>query len=302
MLQTWLILAATIGFAIASTSWLLTFAAIVVIGTQQHALFILSHEAAHYRLFTHRGCNDLVGRICASAAGLSMCTYRIIHRLHHNDLYGTGPRYRTARRLSSWKMVSVRKSSLISRALPRSRLTSIFREPARNTAAQTTLAPLDDTSATLRVAARSDQKFVIALQLALPGLMLWVGGWPGLVLYLVLWVLPAVTVLQATRLRAISEHGAAALRHAECRSNSIFLGSTRVARGAANAVPASRALPCRASSVSCRTSLSFEAVAPGARQPGVTRRCRSARDRDDDADDLRRPSRARPALIRRSLS
>jgi len=51
----------------------------------------------------------------------------------------------------------------------------------------------------------------IALQLALPGLMLWVGGWTGLVLYFVLWVLPAVTVLQAIlRLRAICEHGATA--------------------------------------------------------------------------------------------
>ena len=78
----------TIGIAIAYPSWPLAFAAVMVIATQQHALFILSHEAAHYRLFEHRGLNDLIGRFCAAAPGLSMCTYRVIHRLHHNHLYG----------------------------------------------------------------------------------------------------------------------------------------------------------------------------------------------------------------------
>ena len=213
VLQTWLILAATIGLAIASASWLLTFAAIVVIGTQQHALFILSHEAAHYRLFMHRGCNDLVGRICAAAAGLSMCTYRIIHRLHHNNLYGPqDPDMALHGGYPRGKWYLVRKLLTDLTGLTAFKTYKyFFGNPTKNTAAHTTSAPLDDTSATLRVAARSDQKFVIALQLALPGLMLWVGGWTGLVLYLVLWVLPAVTVLQAIlRLRAICEHGAAA--------------------------------------------------------------------------------------------
>jgi len=213
VLQTWLILAATIGLAIASASWLLTFAAIVVIGTQQHALFILSHEAAHYRLFTHRGCNDLVGRICAGAAGLSMCTYRIIHRLHHNNLYGPqDPDMALHGGYPRGKWYLVRKLLTDLTGLTAFKTYKyFFGNPTKNTAAHTTSAPLDDTSATLRVAARSDQNFVIALQLALPGLMLWVGGWTGLVVYLVLWVLPAVTVLQAIlRLRAICEHGAAA--------------------------------------------------------------------------------------------
>ncbi len=88
VLQTWLIIASPVGIALAYWSWPLALAAVVVIGTQQHALFILSHDAAHYRLFEHRGFNDLIGRVCAAAAGLSMCTYRVIHRLHHNHLYG----------------------------------------------------------------------------------------------------------------------------------------------------------------------------------------------------------------------
>src|SRR6185503_20844947 len=31
--------------------------------------------------------NDGVGRLCAWPMGLSMLTYRVIHRLHHNHLY-----------------------------------------------------------------------------------------------------------------------------------------------------------------------------------------------------------------------
>ena len=62
--------------------------AIVVIGSQQHAMFVLAHEAAHYRLFGNRTLNEFVGRLLGSVAGISMCSYRVVHRLHHNDLYG----------------------------------------------------------------------------------------------------------------------------------------------------------------------------------------------------------------------
>ena len=39
-------------------------------------------------LFEQRWLNDAVGRACATVQGLSMRTYRVIHRLHHNHLYG----------------------------------------------------------------------------------------------------------------------------------------------------------------------------------------------------------------------
>src|SRR6058998_3092750 len=67
------------------SAWVLV--AIVVIGIEQHAMFILAHDAAHYRLFRSRVLNDVVGRALGMAGGISMCTYRVIHRLHHNNLY-----------------------------------------------------------------------------------------------------------------------------------------------------------------------------------------------------------------------
>jgi fatty acid desaturase len=65
--------------------WLLL--SVLVVGVQQHALFILAHEAAHYRLFSRRAVNDGVGCLIGMAGAISMRTYRVIHRLHHNNLY-----------------------------------------------------------------------------------------------------------------------------------------------------------------------------------------------------------------------
>jgi len=66
--------------------------------------------------------------------------------------------------------------------------------------------PLDDTSAKLRSEAVSDRNFVVIFHVAALAIAAWTGY---LVEYLVLWILPLVTVVQAIlRLRAIAEHGA----------------------------------------------------------------------------------------------
>jgi fatty acid desaturase len=184
-------------------------AAVVVIGTRQHALFVLAHEAAHYVLYEKRWLNDAVGRACAAAPGLSMCTYRVIHRLHHNNLYGAldpdtalhggyprGRAYLLKKLLKDLSGLTAWKTYAY----------FLGGAPALNTATHVTLRPLDDTSSKLRTDARRDRNAVIALHVAL----LIVFAWSGvLAQYLVLWLLPLVTVVQAIlRLRAIAEHGA----------------------------------------------------------------------------------------------
>src|SRR6218665_566230 len=88
-----LLLAAS-GMALALSTWPTPLwwagglAGLVLIGVAQHGLFILAHEAAHYRLLTNRTLNDLLGRLIGMSGGVSMCTYRVTHRLHHNNLYG----------------------------------------------------------------------------------------------------------------------------------------------------------------------------------------------------------------------
>lgn len=203
--------AATLAAALTWPNPWITVAAIFLVGTQQHAMFVLAHEAAHYRLFRNRTINDLVGRLLAMSAGLSMCVYRVIHRLHHNHLYGEQdpdialhggyPRGRgyLLRKLAcdicgltAWKTYRY-----------------FFGVPAMNSRTRVAQKPLDDTSAALRRAALGERWIVAAVHIVVPIAITGLFGWAGLVKYLLLWVLPALTVLQAIlRLRAIYEHGA----------------------------------------------------------------------------------------------
>src|SRR5262249_49497974 len=81
-----------------------------------------------------------------------------------------------------------------------------FGSPALNIQTNAVQRPLDDTSPKLRNAARRDRWVVLAFQIAMPVAAI-SAGWG--IYYVVLWVLPLATVLQAIlRLRAICEHGA----------------------------------------------------------------------------------------------
>ena len=196
------------GIRVWPSEWLLL--AILVIGIQQHALFILAHESAHYRLFSNRTVNDLVGRAIGMVGGISMCTYRVIHRLHHNNLYteddpdtaihGGYPRgvgylwKKLVQDLAGWNAWKT--------------FAYFFGAPALNDVTNKAARPLDDTSPQLRASARADRWFVVACQLAMPLACLALGGWRGLAQYAVLWIVPMLTVLQPIlRLRAICEHG-----------------------------------------------------------------------------------------------
>ena len=182
--------------------------AMILIATRQQALFVLTHDAAHYRLYERRWLNDLVGRFCGSVVGISMCTYRVVHRLHHNHLYeaqdpdiplhGGYPRGRAylAKKLlrdlcgfTAWKTYAY-----------------FYGAPAINDDHEKSKRPLDDTSPRLRRAAREDRWTVVGFHLAAPLAAFAVGYG---IEYLLLWALPLVTVLQPIlRLRAICEHGA----------------------------------------------------------------------------------------------
>ena len=183
--------------------------AVIVIGTRQHALFVIAHEAAHYLLFQNRRINDFAGRGCAMLQGLSMCTYRVIHRLHHNNLYGElDPDTALHGGYPRGKAYLVKKLLKDLSGLTAWKTYAYFLggAPALNTSTNVALRPLDDTSEKLRREARSDRNLVIAFHVALLAGFAWSGY---LVPYLVLWVLPLVSVVQAIlRLRAIAEHGA----------------------------------------------------------------------------------------------
>lgn len=201
-----------VAVAVALAYWpnpFLILLSVIIIGTRQHALFVIAHDAAHYLLYQNRSVNDAVGRACATVQGLSMCTYRVIHRLHHNNLYGEldpdtalhggYPRGRTY-------LIKKLLKDLSGSTAWKTYAYFLGGAPGLNTSTNVALRPLDDTSSKLRSDARKDRNLVIVFH----AIALAVAVWTGYVVqYLLLWVLPLVTVVQAIlRLRAISEHGA----------------------------------------------------------------------------------------------
>jgi len=194
--------------AVAFWSWWAALIAIVLMAPLAHALFILAHEAAHYRLYEPRWLNDLVGRICATLPGLSMCTYRVTHRLHHNNLYGPDdPDIALHGGYPRGKAYLLKKLAKDLAGLTAWKTYAYFLgAPAANADTDTAARPLGDTSPRLRQAALRDRWTVLAFHVTMPMIAFATGwGW----YYVVLWMVPLVTVLQATlRLRAICEHGA----------------------------------------------------------------------------------------------
>jgi fatty acid desaturase len=204
------------GLAVAAGLWtwgqpLAVLLAMLVVASQQHALFVLAHDAAHYRLFGSRRLNDAIGRLCGILGGISMCTYRVTHRLHHNHLYGPqDPDVALNGGYPRGRGYLIRKLAvdLTGWTAPKT-FAYFFGAPSINSDTREALRPLDDTSTSLRLAARQDRWAVAAFHLLAPLALLWWGGIDALAKWLVLWIVPLMTFLQALlRLRAVAEHGA----------------------------------------------------------------------------------------------
>jgi fatty acid desaturase len=209
--QTLLACAVLVGVAWTHFTWWVVVPAVLLIGTQQHALFVLAHDAAHYRLFATRWLNDLIGRFVGTIGGVSMMSYRVIHRLHHNYLYSeVDPDIALHGGYPRGKAYLVRKLAKDVLGLTAYKTYAyFFGNPAINATTSVAQRPLDDTSESLKAAARRDRWGVVAFHAGAPVVAFALGGVDALVKYLVLWTLPLVTVIQPIlRLRAVCEHGA----------------------------------------------------------------------------------------------
>jgi fatty acid desaturase len=205
------VIALAFGLAWTHFSVWIVMPAVLLIGIQQHALFVLAHDAAHYRLFAARSINEVLGRAFGAAGGIPVCSYRVIHRLHHNALYSNvDPDIALHGGYPRGKAYLVRK--LVQDLLGLNAWKTFayfFGNPAINARTSVAQRPLDDTAPALRAAARRDRWAVAAFHVLVPLGFLSVGGVDALLKYAVLWLLPLATVLQPLlRLRAICEHGA----------------------------------------------------------------------------------------------
>src|SRR5580698_1939959 len=85
---TWMMIVATIALALWSRSAIVWILGIFVIARCQHALMVLAHDAAHFRLLENRFWNDFVGQwICFWPVGSSLEAYRSVHLRHHRYLH-----------------------------------------------------------------------------------------------------------------------------------------------------------------------------------------------------------------------
>ncbi len=189
------------------TPWVIV-SVMILIATQQQACFVLAHDAAHYRLYKARWLNDLVGRAVATPVGISVCSYRIVHRLHHNHLYGKQdpdiPLCAGYPRGRAYLIKKLFKDLFGATALKN--ISYFFGRPATNSETNEQGKPLDDTSPALKKAADQDRWTIVLFHIAAPIIAFYSGY---LLEYAILWVLPFLTFLQPIlRLRAICEHGA----------------------------------------------------------------------------------------------
>jgi fatty acid desaturase len=87
----WSILALAIAVGTLVDAWPVTLLAIVVIGARQHALTVIAHDAAHFRLLPHRQLNDWVGNVLlAWPMFISVQGFRHYHGDHHRHLNREG--------------------------------------------------------------------------------------------------------------------------------------------------------------------------------------------------------------------
>jgi len=212
--------------------------AVIIIGARQQAMLILMHEAAHERLFRHRGVNDLVGEVLTAwPIFVSMRGFRDNHIAHH--------RFLNTKDDPDWIRYKNPDSELYSEwRYPRPRRTVIklllldligwnWREQFRR---GTRLSkPQDHRPERLKIEerpnpvklSRSWKRARRFLRLSVLVVLLLTGTWPQFILY---WVVPLFTSLKAmTRLRQLTGHfaiyGGEGLRTTLCGPITGFLPS-----------------------------------------------------------------------------
>ena len=229
--------------------------------------------------------NDAVGRAIGMAGAISMCTYRVIHRLHHNNLYtdedpdtaihGGYPRGTAY----LWKKLAPGRDRLERvedlRLLLR-RAGAQRRDAARRPAARRHLAAAAPRGARSTAGSWSPS----SCSRRWPASRSAAGA--ALAQYAAFWLVPMLTVLQPIlRLRAICEHGAVS----DFSSPLTAARSNRTGGGVVNVLGRALLFPHHVNYhlehhlYPGRPALPPAAPAPAARREGRARRRRGARPR-----------------------
>ncbi len=198
----WLIIAGAMSCAVWSRHWVAYLAAALLIATRQHALAVLMHDQAHYRLLTNRRVADWVSDLlCAMPVGLITSRYRRTHLLHHR-FNGTeqDPDWVAMRADADWRWPKSRGACARIFLGDLAGLNTLkFLSIVRAWTPWTEVFKGSDS-----VLSREERLRCGVFALALLALLAWSNGWAT---YALLWVAPSMTFYGAIfRLRTLSEH------------------------------------------------------------------------------------------------
>jgi fatty acid desaturase len=169
--------------------------AVIVVGSRIHALGALMHDTVHYRAYSNRLMNDVVGEILALPTSISMAGYRNTHFGHHRELNSEDdPDWRKYSKTKEYEFPASRASMWVRIARHLSGLQAIV-EMIR--------VHLQKHPDRLDVPAWvSRGRLVFLVVLAVSAIVF--GFWKLLLLY---WVVPLLTVFLAIRyFRNVAEH------------------------------------------------------------------------------------------------
>lgn len=87
VLQEWVVIIALLVLGLWVDTWWIWPLVVIVLGTRQHALAILGHDAAHFLATRSRWLNDAAGQLlCFWPLGTGIDAYRTFHFSHHRNL------------------------------------------------------------------------------------------------------------------------------------------------------------------------------------------------------------------------
>jgi fatty acid desaturase len=194
---TWSLLALSIAIAIWSRSAIAWIVAAVIVGRSQHALAVLMHDAAHFRLLENRRWNDFVGQwLCAFPIASNLYAYRNVHLRHHKFLLTErDPDLSLSRGYpvtwQSFKRKLLRDATGVSSLVMRGYVT------VEKTRARLSLGNLFRRRSAPIVARRVSAACLI-------GVIFYLGYGPA---FICLWLIPLLTVYQVIlRIRGVLEH------------------------------------------------------------------------------------------------
>lgn len=205
----WVLIVATVIVAVHWSPWYTYPLSVAVIGSRQHALLVLMHEAAHYRLSSIRRVNEWVGDFLAAwPFFVTMARYRSKHLAHHRCTGTiTDPNWVSHRGDSAWNFPMARHRFAWSLAS-----TALLLDFAATVDLLRRVNEVDDRYASAAASQPADAhsprdwRSVVrpAIYIAVTAAIIFSGVWLALLLF---WVIPMATYLRVVmRIRAVAEH------------------------------------------------------------------------------------------------